>query len=64
MWYFFVNIFYVRREKGLGMANIAGVDECLGVIMDDISLLTSSATSLGLRLISHKIQLRVENTRE
>jgi hypothetical protein len=40
-----VNIFDVRREKGLGMANTAGFDECMsmmGVIMEDISLLTSS----------------------
>ena len=49
-----MNIFDVRKEKGLGMVNRAGVDECMimmGVIMEDISLLTSSATSLGLRLI-------------
>ena len=33
-----MNIFDVRREKGLGMANRAGVDECMsmiGVIMED-----------------------------
>ena len=48
-------MFYVRREKGLGMANRAGVDECpsmMGVIMEDISLLTSS-DSLDLRLIQY-----------
>lgn len=52
-----MNIFDVRREKGLGMANRAGVDECmsmLGVIMEDISLLTSSdSDSFGLRLIRY-----------
>jgi len=52
-----VNIFDVRKEKGLGMANRAGVDECMimmGVIMEDISLLTSSdSDSFGLRLIQY-----------
>ena len=39
-------MFYVRREKGLGMANRAGVDEC--------------PSKLGPE--THKIQLfRVEN---
>lgn len=50
-----MNIFDVRKEKGLGMVNRAGVDECMimmGVIMEDISLLTSS-DSLDLRLIQY-----------